>query len=361
MAQSNAPRVLISRLSHIGDCVLTLPLLTGLRRMFPQAHLAWCVESPTHKLIQHHPDLDQIILVPKQWLKKPSAWRELSSQIRGQFDIAIDPQGITKSAMICKLSKAKHRFGIKGRWGREFSTILNNHLVKPVHPHLLDRTMEILAEISSTMDPHRPYDGQIHFGLPETDQGQQLVHEFFGEQSFSSRPVVINPGASWESKRWETSRFGDVAKHLYRQHQLRSVITWAGPEEFEIATTIKEIAGDSAVVAPRTTLGELASLLHHSRFFIGCDTGPMHIATAMGAPCIGLHGTTLPTESGAYGPQNFAIQKWYQSGSCRQRRTASNDAMRDIAVSDVNQSVDQMVQRTVERSSVELKFGNIAA
>ena len=99
-------------------------------------------------------------------------------------------------------------------------------------------------------------------------------------------------------------------------------------------------------VAPKTSLREYAALCDYASFFIGCDTGPMHIATAMGTPSIGLYGPTLPTESGAYGPQNIAVQKWHQDGTSRERRKAENLAMMDIKPEDVFKACDEMVERS---------------
>ena len=95
----------------------------------------------------------------------------------------------------------------------------------------------------------------------------------------------------------------------------------------------------------------MAALAKRARFFVGGDTGPMHIATAVGTPCVGLYGTTRPEESGAYGDQHQSIQKWYQAGSCRERRSAANDAMRDISVNDVVESC-QAMQAKLNDSSV---------
>ena len=329
-------RILITRLSHIGDCILTLPLVNAIRKQYPDAFIAWAVESPTQQLLEHHPEIDHIIQVPKGWMSKPGTWAQLRRDLRCEdFDIAIDPQGLTKSAMLGWLSGAPRRIGVKGRWGRELSPWLNNTLVETLSDHVVDRSMELLCELEIKAP-------QVEFNLTTVTEPNQKIDTWLGNHKLDSF-AVINPGASWHSKRWENDRFGTVASHLYQQHNLRTVITWAGDEEKAMAQQIFRLNNCGSVFALPTNLNELASLISRAKFFVGCDTGPMHIATAVGTPCVGLYGTTRPQDSGAYGPQHVAVQKWYQSGSCKKRRGADNDAMRDIMASDVNAACDQMI------------------
>jgi ADP-heptose:LPS heptosyltransferase len=188
--------------------------------------------------------------------------------------------------------------------------------------------------------------GPVRFELPTTTQADQSIDQWLARHRLDQF-VVINPGASWRSKRWENDRFGTVANDLFQRYQLRSVITWAGDQEKEMAQEIFRLNPVGSIFAMPTSLAQLASLIRRARFFVGCDTGPMHIATAVGTPCVGLYGTTRPQESGAYGPGNRDVQKWYQSGSCKQRRNANNDAMRDIMASDVIAACDQMLESQV--------------
>ena len=332
----SSPRILITRLSHIGDCILTLPMANAIRKRYPDAFIAWAVESPTQHLLRNNQAIDQIIQIPKSWMSKPAAWMKLRSELRsGSFDVVVDPQGLTKSAMLGWLSGAKRRIGIKGRWGRELSPWLNNTLVETHSDHVVDRTLELLSEL----DIEKP---QVSFELDTEPATDEKITHWLSSHNLDSF-AVINPGASWQSKRWENDRFGTVANHLFKQHGLRSVITWAGNAEKKMAQDIFRLNPEGSVFALPTTLNELSSLIARANFFVGCDTGPMHLATAVGTPCVGLYGTTRAQDSGAYGPMNVAVQKWHQSGSCKKRRNANNDAMRDIMASDVNAACDQMI------------------
>jgi len=333
----SSPRILITRLSHIGDCILTLPLVNAIRKQHPDAFIAWAVETPTHQLLKNHSSVDHIIQIPKSWMGRPSTWANLRRELRCEnFDIVLDPQGLTKSAMLGWLCGAPRRIGIKGRWGRELSPWLNNTLVETLSDHVVDRSLELLSK----MEIKSP---QVEFSLPTLAESDKKIDQWLSNHKLNTF-AVINPGASWPSKRWENDRFGTVASHLFQKHNLRTVISWAGAEEKKMAQEIFRLNDRGSVFALPTTLNEYASLISRANFFVGCDTGPMHIATAVGTPCVGLYGTTRAQDSGAYGPQNIAVQKWYQSGSCKKRRSAENDAMRDIMASDVNAACDKMIK-----------------
>ena len=336
---SKSPTILITRLSHIGDCVLTLPMLDRVKQIYPTSKIVWAVESPTQQLLSLVPEIDHIVKVPKSWMSNWRHWRSLRKELLShKIDIAIDPQGITKSAALAWISGAPKRVGLKGRWGRELSTWLNNQLVDTESLHIVDRSVELVNAMATT-DQNEFHTREFDFKLPVCRDSQTKISQWLAENQnggFETESfVLINPGGSWASKRWEVDRFGELAAEIKNQFGLPSVIVWAGDEEQKMASQIVADSNGSAMMACPTTLRELAALAERASFFVGSDTGPMHIATAVGTPCVGLYGTTRPEESGAYGDQHQAIQKWYQAGSCRQRRSAANDAMRDITVADV--------------------------
>ena len=313
-------------------------MLCAIRDYFPTAFIAWAVESPGHQLLEKHPCLDKVIRVPKGWMKKPKLWRSVRKSLReDRFDVAVDPQGITKSAILGWLSGAGHRIGARGRWGRELSPWLNNDLVEPTTEHLLERSLELLVRMGIPKIEVR------HRFTPAAD-AMDSVNGFLQRSYLQGPFAVINPGASWPSKRWVTERFSEVANHIFTRYGIRSVISWAGSLELDMAETIARSARTATVLAPKTSLQELAALLQRCSFYLGCDTGPMHMATSVGAPCVGLYGPNRPEESGAYGPQNIHVQAWYQEGSCRQRRSAENLAMQDISVEDVCGACDRMIK-----------------
>ena len=148
-------------------------MLNAIRRKFPKAFIGWAVESPAHNLLDLHSGIDEIILVPKGWVEKPSCWRDIRRRLKQhRFDIAIDPQGMTKSAALGWISGAKERIGIRGRWGRELSPWLNNNLVDTEASHLLDRSLELIAalDLDASPTPDESAKPAIEFGLAVCEQ-----------------------------------------------------------------------------------------------------------------------------------------------------------------------------------------------
>ncbi|MFM7115399.1 MAG: glycosyltransferase family 9 protein [Planctomycetota bacterium] len=337
------PRFLISRLSHIGDAILTLPLACQLKRTFPNCQIAWAAEGAASKLLRLHPLVDKLIAVPKGWLKRPSAWRKLRGELRAFApDVSFDPQGLLKSAALARLSSAPVRIGFSGRFGREGSTWLNNRLVEPRTTHLVDRTLELLRGID--LAP-----GEVEFQLPACRESLARVQQWLQEQKLE-RFLLLNPGAGWPSKQWPAERFGLVARDALVAQGIPSVVVWAGEAERQMAEQAVAASGNAARLAPATSLPELAALASLSTLFVGGDTGPMHIAAAMGCRCVGLYGPTRPEDSGAYGLQHVAIQKRYQSGTSRERRRAPNTAMSEIQVRDVLAGIEIGLSRVLSRS-----------
>lgn len=343
MAVGGAPRILITRLSHIGDCVLTLPLLHALRRHYPAAFIAWAMERPAASLLGGSRDLDQIILVPRGWLRSVrSAWG-LRSELRSfSFDMVFDPQSLTKSAALGWLSGAPIRIGMARPHGREIAPWLNSCWVAPTKAHLVDRSLELLRGVGVHASSTR-------FPLAIDPTAVQFVVEHLPFPR-GTPFIAINPGGTWRSKQWELDRFAEVAKFARDHLQLHTLVTWAGDHERAMAEHIVSLSLGAAAMAPTTNLKQLAALFTLSRMYLGGDTGPMHIAAAVETPCVALFGPTRPTDSGPCGSQHISLQAWYQSGSCRERRGAENLAMRDISVAQVCEAVRTIANRSLDRS-----------
>lgn len=343
MTEGIVPRILITRLSAIGDCVLTMPLLCALRDNFRNAHIAWAVEAPSDQLLQGHPALNQIITIPKNWLKSWKKIAEVRSRLRAQrFDIVIDPQGLTKSSMLGWLSGAKRRLGLARPWSRELAPWLQTENIQPAEEHIVPRSMEILK----TLGIRRP---EIRFDFPISDATRSKVDELLWAERVMGPFAIVNPGASWFSKQWETDRFGAVARFLGEVHRLPTIVTWAGEKEFAMAKAICESSSGHAKLAPKTSLRELAALIARARLFIGSDTGPLHISVAVGTTVIGMFGVTQPSRSGAWGPQHVNLQAYYQDGTSRERRSASNEAMKAITVNMVCHACDTVLRKEIVR------------
>lgn len=344
------PRVLIARTSAIGDTILTAPVACRIRDAFPDAFVAWVVEEKSAAFVVDHPAIDEAVVLPRGWFTDWSKLRDARRRLRSlRVDIAIDCQGLTKTALACWLSGARVRVGLRGDHGRELSTWMNNRLVEPNRPHVTDRSLALVESIGALVDSgDRP-----RWDLPQDAAAARRVGSWLaGQPRLTDAPggfAVINPGASWDSKLWENDRFATLARRLLDAEGLPSVVVWGGEREHGWALAIAAASGGAAVAAPRTSLVELAELLRQARLVVSPDTGPMHLAVAVGAPTVGLFGVTRPEECGPYGWPHEAVQRRYHDGSRRERRGADNSAMREIGVDDAYDACLAVLQRSEGR------------
>lgn len=345
MTASKTPRILIARMSAIGDTILTLPVACALRAHWPDAFIAWVVEEKSAAIVQDHVCLDETLRLPRGWFTKPAGLLAVRRMLRERrFDVTIDCQGLTKSALACWLSRARRRIGFRGRHGRELSPWLNNELVLPSRPHVVDRSLDLLTPLG-IREP------AVRWFLPINAGSRQRAREAADKLGLAARYAVVNPGASCASRRWEMDRFAHVARHLGARHGLSTLVIWGGADEQAAARQIVAESAGFGVLAPYTTLLELAALIEGGRLLVTADTGPMHMAVAVGTPCIGLHGTTRPADSGPYGAPHVALQVEHQGGSHRAHRRADNRTMRLITVEMVCQQCDALLGGAVTRTS----------
>jgi lipopolysaccharide heptosyltransferase I len=341
---SSAPRILICRLSAIGDCILTMPLASALRRQFPGAFIAWAVQGASAPLIEEHPAVDLAIKISKQELRSPLGLWRLRQRLRSQrFDLSIDPQGLTKSALVSWLSGAPRRIGFARPVGREISPWLQTQLVQSRQPHVVDRYLELLEPLGTKAD-------KAEFRFPASPAARGKLAPFLNQPLLQPGFAVVNPGAGWDSKLWPAERYAEVAEYLANRHRLSTVVVWAGDRERAWGEEIVGRGGGHAILAPKTSLLELGELLRHARLFVGSDTGPLHMAAAVEVSCVGIYGPTRPEECGPYGSGHRAVQAFYQSGSARQRRSAGNNAMRAVSVSDVYAACDEALSSDISAS-----------
>ncbi len=345
MVDSSPLRILIVRLSAIGDVLHGVPVLNALRDHHPNAHISWVVEGRGGDLIQGHPSLDQLVRIPRGWMKNPLRVWEVYNRLRQPVpDVTIDLQGLARSAIVAWLSGGKTRVGFAGPDGREKSRWLNNTLVKPDKTHVIDRNLQLLRPLG-VENP------TVRFDLPSYGEEAAAIQRYLQREGPVQPFAVVNPGAGWPSKLWEMDRFGKVAAYLGQQYGMQSLVVWAGEEEKQMAEEIVAHSERKAALSPQTTLRELAELLRQASLFISADTGPLHLAAAVGTPCIGLFGPVPAERNGPYGGSQVAVQRMVQTGPRRKSKNADNEAMRAIQVDDVITACDRILGRNKRRSA----------
>ncbi len=334
-----SPRILIVRLSAIGDVIHGMPIACALRERFPNALLAWTVEQRATMLLREHQAIDELIELPRRWLRSPRVLGQLRRRLRAmKFDIAVEAQGLTKSAIVAWLSGAKRRIGFGGRWGRELSQRINTETVETPAEHVVDRNVQLLRPLGIDSPV-------VRFRVPEPLLDRIAAEEMIRYCGLADGFGIMNMGAGWASKLWPAERYAAVAAHLGRERGLPTMVLWAGDEERAMAERVAAGSGGHARRAPATTLTEVAALARRATLFIGSDTGPLHLAAAVGTPCVGLYGPWPAKRHGPYGPQHIALQKMFFEGPTRQRRNAPSKYMEAIDVEDVCEACERILGR----------------
>jgi heptosyltransferase-1 len=342
MNDASKPRILITRLSAIGDCVHTMPLACALRKAYPEAFIAWAVEPMSAPLVKGHEAIDQTIVVPKGWLKKLSTIRQVRRQLRElKFDIALDPQSLSKSSLLGWFSGARQRIGFAKGQGRELALWLNNSRVQLQSTHVVDRYLEVARPLGIESPA-------VEFRMIKDPVAQQMIEQFLTGAAIQNPLAVINPGAGWASKVWPAERYAAVARHLGETHGHTSVVVWAGDSEHAWAKQIVEQSAGHAQLAPPTSLLELTELCRKADLFVGSDTGPLHIAAAVGTRCVGMYGPTSPEKCGPYGTGHVNVCAEQSAGSSKKMRDADNDVMQTISAEQVASACDEAIANATE-------------
>jgi lipopolysaccharide heptosyltransferase I len=295
------------KLSSLGDVVHALPVAAALRAHYPRAHLTWVVERRESALLKGNPALDDVAVADTRgWRRRrgPRAMAESARALRGLlrrfrdtgFDVALDLQGNLKSGVLTAATGAAVRVGFSADHCREpLNALFTNRRVRPPASarHVVDQHLSMLPVVGVT-------DARPRFWLPDDPEAGQAIDDFVAKQGVGrGEPIVVlNPGAGREAKRWPPTRFAQVARRLRAETPARVFVLW-GPAERHHAEVIAE--GSGAVLAPPTDLAGLLALLRRARVMVAADTGPLHLAAALGVSCVGLYGPTDPDRNGPYG------------------------------------------------------------
>jgi lipopolysaccharide heptosyltransferase I len=342
----SARRILIVRLSALGDVVHVLPLLDALRRARPDAHIGWLVEETSSSLLRGHPQIDRVWVAPRRETERllrrgrltsaAGPWLRLVRALRAaRYDVSIDAQCNLRSSLLARLSGAPRRVGFAPPFTKEQAHwLLTDRVAPPPRKQLkVERNLELL----------RPFEidargARAQLAIPASARAAARgVRATLG-----AGPVaVLHPGVSGfgDFKRWSSDRYASLARGLHAARGARCIVTW-GPGERELAAGIARAAGEAATVAPETgSILDLAALFECCDVVVGGDTGPVHLAAALGTPVVGLYG---PKDPAVYAPWNgqtgeaaTTVWKHVHCSPCGLRRCDNVICMPAIQVEDV--------------------------
>ena len=337
-------RILIVKLGSIGDIVHTLPALAALRDAMPQAEISWVVERRSAEILRDNPLLDRLIEVDTKALRRGlmsgetlRAPRQQLRRLRASaFDVALDFQGLLKSASIARLSGARRIFGYSRTGLREPASalLLSKTIAVPRQTHIIRKSLLLLQGALGIPEPEQ-LSFPIHISEKHEAEAQEAATHTGG------RYAILNPAGGWPTKLWSVERFGKLADLLWSNYGIHSLVTY-GPGELELAEAVRQssVSGNARPVA--LSLKGFYSLAREASVYVGGDTGPMHIAVAAGTPIVGLFGPTEWWRNGSPRPEDICVER--NDIDCRvdcHRRSCSKWICMDIEVDRVMEAVQR--------------------
>ena len=284
------PRFLVVRLGSLGDIVHTFPAVAALRESFPKAEIVWLTHPRWKALVESSE------LATETWeveTRSLASVRDILSRIRKRkFTTAIDYQGLWKSAALPFLGRVLLRIGFSTHSVREFGVpLLYTNRVRATQAHIAEQNGELSRRAGAQNGV-----AAFKLGVPSLQEAfaMQLLRGFSVD-----RYVVLSPAGGWRSKCWPPERYGALCQRIYANLGLRCILN-QGPGDDACIATVKAACGDSAPIACNSSLHQLMVFLHNALCVVAGDTGPLHLAVALGTPVVALFGPTDPARNGPY-------------------------------------------------------------
>lgn len=348
MAAINPERILLIKPSAIGDVVHGLPVLNLIRRKWPSAHIAWLVTPGCAGVIEGHPHLDEIILFDRRYFGQ--GWRDVRALIdlwkfarnlrKKKFDLVVDLQGLLRSGWLAWETGAKCRIGFaKAReWAWVFYTdrVVEEDEKKAARNggrHAVERNLDLAEALGCGRSP-------VEFDLAIGDAERAWVDEIIGGRKSYA---LLVPGTLWETKQWPVERFAGLAKMIRERFGL-VVIAAGASDEVELANQV----GAGLNLAGKTSLKQLIALIARAKLVVANDSGPMHIAAALGRPLVTMFGPTNPELTGPFGRMDSVVRLDIPCSPCYSRKCSHQSCLRLLD----EKAVADVIEKQIERTSI---------
>ncbi len=331
--------ILIIKLRYLGDVLLATPVITQLRRAFPQAKLTMLVNRGTEDVVKRNQFLDEVLVLEK---------RVLTSQVdfclelwRRGFDCVIDLTDGDRSAFLSWITRAPVRVGFNQEQRFRGSAYTKIAVPEPGDVHRIERDLSALRELGLAPEIGLPV---LSLAPEDEEAGQRILAEC-GVESGRSQIVMLQPGARYWFKAWPVDRFVELANRLSASHGCQMLVG-GGSDEKNLADAIAAQARGKVIsLAGRTTVLQYAAILKRCALFVGNDAGPMHMAAALGIPVLGLFGPSNPDE---WGPRSETSRTIYKGLDCRQCfhptcERGELSCMRQISIDEVFEAAVQLL------------------
>ena len=329
-------RILIVRLSAIGDVVRTLPALGMIRKRFPRAYIAWVVEEKAYDILIGETSLDEVILFPRRSLTRKAAnpltffaaaaeARRFVRHLRDKrFDVALDFHGILKSGIISLFSGAPVRLGFEKGFTKEMNHLFNNYRI--------GLPTQKMSRIERNLALSRALCGDIDTStvrLETRGEDRTIIEEILNNSATGKRPrIIVHPGTSEKTayKRWDAHGFAAAADLIVRRLGGEVIVSWGPGEEAIVLEMVRAMKHRPTLLEGPLSLSALAELYRTADLYIGGDTGTTHISSFVGTPVVVVFGPTDPIENEPYGETPFRMIRVPSACSpCRKKECRRTD------------------------------------
>lgn len=357
-------RILIVKLSAIGDVIQTLPMVEALKAHFPEAAIDWVVEEDAGDLIEGHPALNRVIVLRrKSWMnhfraggKHRGTIREIREFIRDlrstNYDWVIDNHGILKSGIVVFLSRGRRKIGFRAARGiADEGNYLFTHeryRALDIERHALERYLDLAAQLGVPV-------GKCPLQWIVDGKTQERVEVLLRRSGLTARPLIaIHPLAKWPTKNWPKENWVRLAEGL-TEKGASVAFTGSPADDPAVQGIVAQIRDGTRVrnLAGKTTLKELAGLFSRADLVVSTDTGPMHVAAATGTPLIALFGPTAPWRTGPYGDGHEILRPEIDCSPCFQKTCATMECMKTITVEEALEAVENKLREGFKGSRVQ--------
>jgi lipopolysaccharide heptosyltransferase I len=350
LARREFQRILIIKPSSLGDVAHALPVLNGLRHRYPHARISWLIATGCRELLEGHPQIDELIPFDRKRYGQMAGSLRISGEFmefvaalrRRRFDLVIDLQGLFRSGFLAWASGARTRIGFAR--AREFAWLFYSDRIPPGDPdeHAVVRYYRVAPMLGFDDVP-------IEFRLGVPAEARVKAESLLADAGVGpgERFALVTPGARWETKIWPAGKIAEVCEHIYRAWGLKIVLA-GGPGEMPDCRAVAAAAGvPTGNVCGRTSLRDLVALIDASSVLVSNESGPMHVAVALGRPVAGVVGPTNPSRNGPFSANSRIVRHALPCSPCYLKKLSQcrygHACMREVEAAEMIDAVEQLL------------------
>ena len=336
-------KILIVKLSALGDVVQTLPSLTLLKKALPFAQIDWVVDERNAEILQNHPYIYKLIVFSRKILKSPFRIKSFLQELRREkYDCVIDYQGLLKSGLIIGFSRAKYKIGFSNH--REGSPFFYNIKLPPYDKdlHAVKRYLDLTKEVLRVLGVYQNLEKEEK--IPEVIWSEDILNK---KLNFIKRPyIVFVPSARWKTKLWLYSSWEELIKLCKKWGKELDIFITGAPGETKLKTWAESMEKKYLYVyslAGKLKLKEIVSFIAGAKLVVTVDTGPMHIASALKIPTVALFGPTSPQRTGPWNGKYMVLKADLPCMPCFKKECKDWKCMKEIKASQVHKAMEKLL------------------